>query len=86
MCLAESSGSGMTNSDLVDAFVQRRRADQTRLRVELQSYESIGMRLWTGRSVDRLRDITEERISAIGHELAEIETTIELVTSLGKFL
>jgi hypothetical protein len=76
----------MTNSDLVDAFVQRRRADQTRLRVELQSYESIGMRLWTGRSVDRLRDITEERISAIGHELAEIETTIELVTSLGKFL
>ncbi len=76
----------MTNSDLVDAFVQRRRADQTRLRVELQTYESIGMRLWTGRSVDRLRDITEERISEIGHELAEIETTIELVTSLGKFL
>jgi hypothetical protein len=74
-------------SDLFNEFVERCRADQDRLRDELRSYPPLGvMRVWTGRSVEHLRDITDERIAAIERELVGIEATIELVATLDQAL
>ena len=77
----------MSKTDLLDPFIERCRADQERLLAELRSYRPIGvMRLWRGRSVESLREITDERIGAIERELAGIEATIELATTLAKVL
>jgi hypothetical protein len=44
------------------------------------------MRLWRGRSQDHLQDITDERVGAIHRELARLDATIELATTVEGFL
>jgi hypothetical protein len=74
-------------NNMLDAFLKRCRADQAKLMEELRSYPPTGvMRLWTGRSPEAARDITEERVSAIKREHARIEATVEFVTAVGKVL
>jgi hypothetical protein len=74
-------------NNMLDNFLRRCRADQTKLLEELHSYPPTGvMRLWTGRSPDALRDITDERVSAIKREHARIEATVEFVKVVGKVL
>ena len=75
----------MRKTELLDPFIDRCRADQERLLAELRSYRPIGV-LWRGRSVESLREITDERIGAIERELAGIEATIELATTIAKVL
>jgi hypothetical protein len=74
------------DDDLVTAFVKRSRAEQSQLLAELHSYRSGITRLWTGRTVDGLREVTAERVSQIEQEIARIEATIEFVSTLGKVL
>lgn len=77
----------MKKPDLFDSFIKRCRADQAELRHELHSYPPTGaMRLWTGRSQDELRDITEERVAAIKREHARIQATIDFATAVAKAL
>jgi hypothetical protein len=77
----------MKEAALLAEFVARCRADQDRLLVELRSYHPTGvMRLWRGRSLDSLREVTEERIAAIERELAVIEATIEFATTIAKVI
>ena len=74
-------------ADLLDAFVKRCRAEQERLLAELRLYSPAGvMRLWRGRSLDTLREVTEDRIAQIERELAQLEATIEFATSIAKVL
>jgi hypothetical protein len=69
--------------NIFEVFVNRCRTEQDQLRDELQSYPTLGIiRVWKGRSVDHLLDVTDERIATIKHEIARIEATIEFVIAL----
>ena len=69
------------------AFIEKCEADRARMIRELQSYEPVGvMHLWRGRSVDRLHDITDERVDGLRRELARIDATIAFVTALSQVL
>ena len=77
----------MSTADLTKAFVDRCESDRRLLIQELSLYEPMGvMRLWRGRSQDHLQDITDERVSAIHRELARLDATIELATTVEGFL
>ena len=77
----------MSAADFTKAFVDRCESDRRLLVQELSLYEPMGvMRLWRGRSRDHLQDITDERVSAIHREIAQLDATIELVTTAGRFL
>ena len=77
----------MSKPDPFDEFIQQCRAEQKRLHDELRSYEPLGvMRLWTGRSPDRLREVTAERVDEIQREIARIEATVKFATVLAKSL
>lgn len=73
--------------DIFDQFVTEYREEQDRLRQELFSYEPRGvMRLWEGRAVDNVRDVTAERVVEIERQIARIEGTVEFVRALQKAL
>jgi hypothetical protein len=77
----------MSPADLAKAFMERCEADRQQLVEELRSYEPLGaMRLWKGRSKERLHEITEERVDAIQRELARVDAAIELAAAIGKVL
>ena len=77
----------MSTADLAKAFVDRCESDRRLLVQELSLYEPMGvMRLWRGRSQDHLQDITDERVGAIHRELARLDATIELATTVEGFL
>jgi hypothetical protein len=77
----------MNAHPLSQAVLDRCKTDRSLLAGELQSYEPAGvMRLWKGRSVDHLQDVTEERIATLRRELALIDALIEFTEAVGEAL
>jgi hypothetical protein len=75
------------DSDPFEEFIGQSQIERDRLLSELASYQPIGvMRLWTGRSADRLREVTAERVEEIKREIARIEATIQFSRKLQKVL
>lgn len=73
--------------DFFEEFVRQYRDEQDRLREELFSYEPRGvMRVWTGRTLDEVREVTAERVAEIEQQIARIEATIEFTHALQKAL
>ena len=63
--------------DSFDAFLKSLRADQDRLRDEMQPYESGGYRLLRRSPTGELQDITDQRIAQIRREIDSIESAIK---------
>jgi hypothetical protein len=72
---------------LSQAVLDRCRADRSELVAELHSYEPRGvMRLWRGRSMDRLREVTGERVVTLQREIAIIDALIEFAEAVEEAL
>jgi hypothetical protein len=77
----------MSSHGLAEAFIEKCITERRRLADELQSYEPLGvMRLWQGRSVDHLHEVTNERVDALRRELAMIDAMIEFASAIGRAL
>jgi len=69
------------------AVLDQCKIDRSLLIRELQSYEPAGvMRLWKGRSVDHLHEVTKERVATLRRELALIDALIEFAEAVGEAL
>jgi hypothetical protein len=60
-------------------FIKRLRAEQDKLRTELEPYESGGMRVGTRPYGGEWRDTTDETIRTMKGEIASLQKTIDSV-------